>query len=121
MSERTWRPELSDEEAHDRIAAGDLGEVREIAHVLVNERRYLMEEMFDGGPESENPSRVDPEVVLRFEVQSLRESNAELRRRISRAISTLLFPPYTAEERRRKALDHLGYRPPAGLERGDGQ
>jgi hypothetical protein len=121
MSERTWRPELSYEEAHDRIAAGDLGEVREIAHVLVNERRYLMEEMFDGGPESENPSRVDPEVVLRFEVQSLRESNAELRRRISRAISTLLFPPYTAEERRRKALDHLGYRPPAGLERGDGQ
>jgi hypothetical protein len=42
-------------------------------------------------------------------------------RSIGRAISTLLFPPYTAEERRRKALDHLGYRPPEGLERGDGQ
>lgn len=39
----TWKPELSYEEAHDRIATGGLGEVREIAHVLVNERRYLLE------------------------------------------------------------------------------
>jgi hypothetical protein len=47
MSERTWRPGLSYEEAHDRIAAGDLSEVRNIAHVLVNERRYLTEECLD--------------------------------------------------------------------------
>jgi hypothetical protein len=105
MAERTWRPGLSYEEAHDRIAAGDLGEVREIAHVLVNERRYLMEEMLDDGPESE----------------SLRESNAELRRRISRAVGSLLWPPYTPEERKRWALDHLGYRSPEGRERGNAQ
>jgi hypothetical protein len=38
---------------------------------------------------------------------------------IRRATSCLLWPPYDPEERRRKALDHLGYRPP--LERGDAQ
>ena len=43
----TWQPELSYEEAHDRIASGDLSEVRNIAHVLVNERRYLIEEQRD--------------------------------------------------------------------------
>lgn len=47
MMERRWEPELSYEEAHDRISAGSLGEVREIAHVLVNERRYLIEECLD--------------------------------------------------------------------------
>jgi hypothetical protein len=68
-----------------------------------------------GLPETQHWSREQVENHL-IEVQSLRESNAELRRRISRAVGSLLWPPYTPEERKRRALDHLGYVPPAGLE-----
>ena len=49
-------------------------------------------------------------------IEGYEASNAELRRRISRAVGSLLWPLYTPEERKLRVLDHLGYVPPAGLE-----
>ena len=105
----TWQPELSYEEAHDRIASGDLTDVRNIAHVLVNERRYLMEEMLDDDPEPENPSPVDPVTVLRFQLQALQEENGAIGRRVQRAIEILLDPPDDPHEARLRVLDQLGF------------
>ena len=54
--------------------------------------------------------------ALEVAVRELEAANDELRRRISRAVGSLLWPPYTPEERKLRVLDHLGYVPPAGLE-----